>query len=119
MIKPAPGETLEPVLSCCCVDSSCAGFSIGIGSVTGSVDCCWLLLPHPVMVQGNSNIKPVSKTIVFRSMADRGNFNKNFFEIIYLFVSFAVTPFIPISFDLSVCAEKNYTMLNYEKQSPP
>lgn len=24
---------------------------------------------------------------------------------------------MPISFDLSVCAEKNYTMLNYEKQS--
>ena len=71
------------------------------------------------MVQVNSSIKPVSKTIVFRSMADRGNFNKNFFEIIYLFVSFSVTPFIPISFDLSVCAEKNYTMLNYEKQSCP
>ena len=52
-------------------------------------------------------------------MADRGNFNENFFEIIYLFVSFSVTPFIPISFDLSVCTEKNYTMLNYDKQSPP
>ena len=52
---------------------------IGIGSVTGSIDCCGLLLPHPVMVQVNSSIKPISKTIVFRSMADRGNFNENSF----------------------------------------
>ena len=54
--------------------------SIGEGDEENSnLDLFSLLLPHPVMVQVNSSIKPVSKTIVFRSMANRGNFNENSF----------------------------------------
>lgn len=55
------------------------GGAVEICSETGSVDCCGLLLPHPVMVQVNSSIKPASKTIVFRSTADKGDFNENSF----------------------------------------